>query len=163
MSQAENTGAFSFVLNPDTDQPESVVNNFERQRAAVIAFLESEGFRPEITETGRVYFKFEGHHVYFEANENDDQQFSLMIPDVWPIAPGERDLAIRTAHFVSERFRCAKALVLENNQIWIVYDGFYGDVVAFTCILNRVVERLQYAARRFVDVFNETKKTRVLN
>ncbi len=92
---------------------------YDQNIAHVVAFLKNEGFRPEITETGRVYFKFEGHHIYFEANPNDEQQFTLIIPDLWPIEPGVRDLAIRTAHLVSERFRCIKAVVLDSNK-WAV-------------------------------------------
>ena len=41
---------------------------YDQNVAHVVEFLKSEGFRPEFTETCRVYFKFEGHHVYFEAN-----------------------------------------------------------------------------------------------
>lgn len=136
---------------------------YDQNVAHVVEFLKIEGFRPEITETGRVYFKFEGHHVYFEANPNDEQQFTLIIPDLWPIEPEERDLAIRTAHLISERFRCIKAVILESNKVWVLYEGFHNDVAAFTAILNRTVERLQYGARRFVDVFNETKQAKVLN
>lgn len=149
-----------FINDEDSPIAESV---FDENVARVIGYLKAEGFRPEITESGRVYFKFEGHHVYFEANRDDDQQFGLMIPNLWPIEPEERDLAIKTAHFVSERFRCLKVTVLEDNQVWVIYEAFYENIAAFTAILNRTVERLQYGARRFVDVFNETRKSRVLN
>lgn len=144
----------------DSDDEPSI---YDQNIAHVLAFLKNEGFRPEITETGRVYFKFEGHHLYFEANPNDERQFTLLIPDLWPIQPDERDLAIRTAHFVSERFRCIKAVVLDNNKVWVLYEGFHKDVTGFTEVLNWAVERLQYGARRFVDVFNETKQAKVLN
>jgi len=144
----------------DSDYEPSI---YDQNVAHVVAFLKSEGFRPEITETGRVYFKFEGHHVYFEANPKDEQQFTLIIPDLWPIEQHERDIAIKIAHYVSERFRCIKVVVLESNKVWVLYEGFHKDVFSFTAILNRTVERMQYGARNFVDEFNESQKLKTLN
>lgn len=163
MTLAGKPGGFVVDHFVNDEESNHVVSIYDQNVAYVVEYLKAEGFRPEITETGKVYFKFEGHHVYFEANQNDEQQFSLIIPDLWPVEANERDLAIQTAHFVSERFRCLKAVVLENNKVWVVYEGFHDNVAGFTAILNRTVERLQYGARRFVDVFNETKQTRVLN
>lgn len=135
-----------FVVDHFINDEGQEVSLHERNIAYVVEFLKCEGFRPELTDSGRVYFKFEGHHVYFEANPNDEQQFTLFIPDLWPIEPEDRDLAIKTAHYVTDRFRCIKVVVIESNKAWVLYEGFHENVAAFTQILNRTVERLQYRA-----------------
>ena len=147
------------VKNPN----QSECSHVDRNIATVFAFLESEGFRPEMVTPARIYFKFEGHHVYFQANPEDEHQFSLLIPDIWPVDMEKRDLAIRTAHFVSERMLCIKVIVLDNDRVWAAYEGFHASVEAFTPVLLRAVERLQYGARRFVDEFNSPRGTHPLH
>jgi hypothetical protein len=142
---------------------DSECGRVDRHVATVFAFLKSEGFRPEVVTPERIYFKFEGHHVYFQANPEDEHQFSLLIPDIWPVHMEKRDLAIRTAHFVSERMLCIKLIVLDNDRVWAAYEGFHASVEAFTPVLLRAVERLQYGARRFVDEFNSPRGTHPLH
>lgn len=140
----------------------SLEGHFDRHVAAVVEFLRSEGFRPEPLDNGRVYFKFEGHHVYFGANPGDDQRFDLFIPNIWQVEQEERDIAIKTAHHVTDVMGCIKVIVVDTGSVWVLYEGFYPSVESFTAILTRAVERLQYGARRFIDGFNEMKKARVL-
>lgn len=163
MTLAGKPGGYVPEHQFEDDDNDTALSSYDQNIATVVEFLKVEGFRPEITESGRVYFKFEGHHVYFEANENDEQQFNLYLPNIWPLESGDHDLATKTANHISDHFRCIKGIVIENGQIWIGYEAFYESAEAFTRFLNRTVERLQYGARRFVDLFNETKRSRVLN
>ena len=130
---------------------------------AVVEYLKSEGFHPEITDSYRVYFKFEGRPVYFNANPEDDQQFTLFIPNVCPVEASDRDLAIKTAHYVGSRLLGVKVVVLDDNQVWVAHEAFAADISAFTAILNTVAERLLYGARDFIDVFHKSKLSKTLN
>lgn len=130
---------------------------------AVVEYLKSEGFHPEITGSYRVHFKFEGHPVYFNANPDDDQQFTLFIPNVCHLEASDRDLAIKTAHYVGSRLLGVKVVVLANNQVWVVHEAIAADIPAFTSILNNVAERLLYGTRDFIDVFQQSKLSKTLN
>lgn len=163
MAKVSKIGNESFVVAPTDDDVVSDNSQVERDVVFAVNFLKSEGFRPEVKKSGSVYFKFEGHHIYFQANPNDREQFCLFIPNIWPIEPSDRDLAVQTANFVCEKFVGVKAVYLECNEVWIAYEGYAENIAGFTAIINRVVERLQYGARQFIDVFNETKRSKVHN
>lgn len=160
MVLAGKKGGF-VVEHLDEESPDDI-DHVDHHVAKVAEYLKSEGFRPEVLDKGRVYFKFEGHHLYFGANPNDDQRFDIFIPNVWTVESTDRDIAIKTAHHVTDRMGCVKVVVLENGSVWVLYEGFYASVEAFLGIINRVAERLQYGARRFIDDFNEVKKAKNL-
>ena len=117
--------------------------------AAIVKYMASEGYIPELDKDGDVRLKCEGLTFYIELLEDDETYYRLVLPNFWSIdTEEERGRAIIAANSVADRIKAAKVIMVRDDM-WATLEGFYPSVDRYLPVIARCIKATRAAAMRF--------------
>jgi hypothetical protein len=120
-----------------------------------VDFLQSEGYRPEISEeSGLVRFKSEGKNYFIMIDFNDHEFFKLIFPNFFPFNnEKEQRKVMRAIDYANERTKVIKMHTLENN-VWATFEMFCYPPEQFKKVWSRALDAISTAVNFFREKYN---------
>ncbi|MHB1047528.1 MAG: T3SS (YopN, CesT) and YbjN peptide-binding chaperone 1 [Thermoanaerobaculia bacterium] len=110
------------------------------------AFLDAEGFRPEIDEDGDVRFRHEGRTLYLFRDGKDAEYFRVALPGAWECeSPEEESRALAAVNSVNRDLKTVKC-VLVDGVVWVSVEQFFDPPEAFRPVFTRLLDVIGSAA-----------------
>lgn len=110
------------------------------------------GFRPELTSSGNVMFKYENftYHVY--ANDSDEVYFQMVCHNFWEIETAEElQRALFYTNEVSRDTKVAKLYVTEDEtQVSAAIELFVAETEYLRPVFGRMLNTLKWAVHDFM-------------
>lgn len=86
--------------------------------------LEDQGMEGWIDSDGDVQFDYEDLTFFIEVNEDDNEFFRVVLPNIWPIeSTTEATTAVYAVNTVNSTKKTAKAYIHDDN-VWIAVELF---------------------------------------
>lgn len=134
-------------------------------REAFRKVLTSEGFAPEVTESGELLFKFEGHPYSLTVDPNDEGFIQIVrhMDFGGHTQDPERGRvhALCAAADANFTHKCAKAALndrhdLEDTSVVITAESFVDQIASLPPILIRLLTAARGCANRFTELYLES-------
>jgi len=114
-------------------------------------FLEGEGMESHIDNDGDVQFEYESRTYFIEVNEEDDEFFRLVLPNIWPIESVSEGLeVVQACDEVNRSMKCTKAYTT-NDDVWIAVELFIARPDAFKGVFERCLKAIDQGVETFVE------------
>ena len=124
------------------------------QAAAFRDFLDKEGYRATINESGNVQFKKEGWIYLITPDEKDPAFFRLLFPGFKNLgSAAEKERAYIAAHEVGSTIKVAKILI-DGDRVHAVFESLVPDLAALPHIFERAVNICRGAADKFTELLS---------
>lgn len=115
----------------------------------LMAFMQQEGFLPELDKDGDIKFKFQGGNYYLIVLPDDELYVQLLYPAFWAIESEEERLrALEAAGQATAGTKVAK-VYLEHGDTFAACEMFVSDVSHLCGVLMRCLAATQAAANSF--------------
>jgi hypothetical protein len=112
-------------------------------------FLRKQGFFfEENSENGNIDFKYEMKNFLFINNDEDEEYFQLIMPQIYAVTEDNRDMCIEAANKVNLNTKVVKACVLDNG-VWLFIESILDYTPQIETVLPRALRILQYAYQQF--------------
>lgn len=119
--------------------------------SARLAFLQLEGYRPELLAAGSIRFHYRDAVYLLTVDETDPNYLRVAAPNIWSIDdPQEQIDALEVAADVQWTFKAVKVTVTGENT-WVTSEGFLPDAEAFTEVFGRALFAVALGVRQFVE------------
>lgn len=116
-----------------------------------IDFLEGEGLEGTIDRDGDVQFSYSDRTYFIEVNEDDNEFFRVVLPNIWPIESVQEGLqVVQACDEVNRTMKCTKAYVT-NDDVWIAVELFVGSPDDFKSVFTRCLSAIEQGLETFVD------------
>ena len=116
-----------------------------------IDYLEGEGLTGKVDGDGDVQFTYEDRTYFIEVNEDDDEFFRVVLPNIWPIESiSEGVKVVQACDAVNRSMKCTKAYTT-NDDVWIAVELFVGRPDAFKTVLHRCLTAINSGVDAFVE------------
>lgn len=109
-------------------------------------YLASEGYRYDIDSDGDIHFKFEGVHMYFRPDENDQLYFRLYLPAIYQLE-NNRAKVLEACNTVTRDMKVAKAFLVED-YLYLSVELFLDTTPEFEDFFPRCMDLLKEARAR---------------
>lgn len=114
-------------------------------------FLSGEGMEGSIDQDGDVQFRYNDRTYFIEVNEDDNEFFRVVLPNIWPIESVSEGLAVvQACDEVNRTMKCAKAYVT-NDDVWIAVELFVARPDAFKGVFTRCMSAIEQGLETFVE------------
>jgi hypothetical protein len=114
-------------------------------------FLESEGLKGRIDNDGDVQFEYESRTYFIEVNEEDNEFFRLVLPNIWPIESVSEGLeVVQACDEVNRTMKCTKAYTT-NDDVWIAVELFVASPDDFKTVFERCLKAIDQGVETFVE------------
>lgn len=85
-------------------------------------WLSTEGYKYDIDSDGDVHFKYEGVHLYFTVDSNDQSFFRIIMPSIYQV-DGNRTKVLEAANSVTRDLKVLKAFLVDD-RLWLTIEMF---------------------------------------
>ena len=114
-------------------------------------FLEEEEMTGTIDSDGDVQFSYNDRTYFIEVNEEDNEFFRVVLPNIWPIESMQEGLqVVQACDVVNRSMKCTKAYVT-NDDVWIAVELFLGSPDDFEAVFERCLEAIEQGLETFVE------------
>jgi hypothetical protein len=124
--------------------------------------LAQEGFRPKLDEDGSIGFKYEGWRLYLDPYQGGGG-FRLYCCVFWELEAAERTKCIEIANDLNADRRCVKALVNNNNTVWVTYETHCADAAEYSRTVVSAAEFVISACREYRELHRRESQPVTLN
>lgn len=110
-------------------------------------WLSSEGYKYELNDdnTG-LRFKYQGLMIYFEADQNDEQFFRLLMPNIYTLE-NDREKVLEVCNGISSEIKLIKAFLIED-QLFLSIEVFVDSTPEIGDFFERCCDILIHAYRK---------------
>jgi hypothetical protein len=120
-----------------------------------MAWLNEQGYRPELDNDQDISFKHERINFVLFANEKDETFFRLMVPYFWELETEEEtQKATTTIMKLNTDYKAAKFYIMQND-VCVAIECFYAKIEDVFPILGRQIDLLASAMREFRQLMRE--------
>ena len=119
-------------------------------KAMMMEYLQNEGFRPEATDYG-LDFKCEGKNFVFFNDEDDEQYFRLMMPNIFDVTDENRDFVLRALNIINTEIKVIKAYTPVPDSIWIGFEVLVDSTPILGDLVPRAIGMLNAGQKRFYE------------
>lgn len=116
----------------------------------MLEFLREEGFCPKENEYG-LDFKCEGKNFVFLYDEEDDQYFRLMMPNIFEVTEENRDAVLRALNETNASIKVVKVYTPVPQAVWIGFEVLVDSTPVLEDIVPRGINMLRAAQQRFYE------------
>lgn len=114
-------------------------------------FLDGEGMEGSIDADGDVQFRYNDRTYFIEVNEEDNEFFRVVLPNIWPIESVQEGLeVVQACDEVNRSMKCTKAYVT-NDDVWIAVELFLGNPDDFKGVFDRCLSAIEQGLETFVE------------
>lgn len=114
-------------------------------------FLEGEDLKSSVDNDGDVQFEYEERTYFIEVNEDDNEFFRVVLPNIWPIESVQEGLeVVQACDEVNRSMKCTKAYTT-NDDVWIAVELFVARPDAFKGVFERCIQAIEQGVETFVE------------
>jgi hypothetical protein len=118
--------------------------------------LNAEGYVPTFDRDGDVVFKCEGASYIIFVDEEDDEFFRLVIPNIWSIkSEDDRAQVERAAVHATAKTKVAKVFTV-GDDAWASIEMFCSPPTVFRAVFPRSLRALQAGVKNFLEAMKES-------
>lgn len=115
----------------------------------VLDFLRKQGFCPEVDENnGNILFKYQMAGFLYINNDEDQEFFQLIMPNICDVTEENRELILEAANSNNQGIKVVKTCVF-NDSVWLFFENFLDSSPDISDILPRALNALQGARQEF--------------
>jgi hypothetical protein len=119
--------------------------------AQIYEYLKSEGLSPVVDSPTSLLVKYEDRTYWVEVFEDDEQYYSIVVPNFWEI---DNILSLLDAYKACSTISCkskvAKAHINENSDnVWIRVSTYHETIDEFNAVVLRYLKAAKYARQHF--------------
>ena len=115
----------------------------------VLDFLRKQGFCPEVDENnGNILFKYQMAGFLYINNDEDQEFFQLIMPNICDVTEENRELVLEAANSNNQGIKVVKTCVF-NDSVWLFFENFLDSSPDVSDILPRALNALQGARQEF--------------
>ncbi len=120
----------------------------------VLNFLKQQGFCPEVDpDNGNILFKFQMANFLFVNNDEDEEFFQLVMPNIFDVTEDNREMALEAANKLNFSIKVVKASIV-NDGIWLFFENLLDKTPDVSDILPRALQILQTARQQYYQNIN---------
>lgn len=120
----------------------------------VLNFLKQQGFCPEVDpDNGNILFKFQMANFLFVNNDEDEEFFQLVMPNIFDVTEDNREMALEAANKLNCSIKVVKASII-NDGIWLFFENLLDKTPDVSDILPRALQILQAARQQYYQNIN---------
>lgn len=113
--------------------------------------LEDRDIEGWIDADGDIQFEHGDYTMFIEINEEDNEFFRVVLPNIWPIESDSEEVMVAFAcNAVNSTKKTVKAYITQDN-VWIAIELFVKDQKNIEPIFDRSVDVIYEAVEMFVD------------
>ena len=121
----------------------------------MLEYLRQEGFCPQENPFG-LTFKCEEMKFLFFYDQEDDQYFRLMMPDIFEVTDENRDIVLEALNETNTMVKVVKAYVpSEFNSVWIGFEVLIDRTPELNDIVPRSICMLITACEAFYEALRK--------
>lgn len=117
-------------------------------------FLREEGFCPKEDEFG-IEFKFEGAVFLFIHDEDDEQFFRLMMPNIYDVTDENREVVMSAMNKVNFRVKVVKVISPVPHSVWVAFEVLLDSTPVLGDIVPRALNMLKAGRAAFYEAIQE--------
>ena len=117
--------------------------------------LQEEGFCPKEVEYG-IEFKCEGYAYLMLYDEDDDQYFRLMMPNIFEVTDENRGIVLYALNDVNTKIKVVKAYTPVPHAVWIGFEVLVDSTPVLADIVPRGLSMLRAALKAFYEVIENS-------
>lgn len=116
----------------------------------MLQYLKEEGFCPKEDEYS-IDFKCEGRTFAFLYDNDDDQYFRLMMPNIFEVTDENREVVLRALNETNSSVKVVKAYTPIPQAVWIGFEVLVDSTPVLADIVPRGLNMLRTAQRTFYE------------
>ena len=116
----------------------------------MLQYLKEEGFCPKEDEYS-IDFKCEGRTFAFLYDNDDDQYFRLMMPNIFEVTDENREVVLRALNETNSSVKVVKAYTPIPQAVWIGFEVLVDITPVLADIVPRGLNMLRTAQRTFYE------------
>ena len=116
----------------------------------MLQYLKEEGFCPKEDEYS-IDFKCEGRTCAFLYDNDDDQYFRLMMPNIFEVTDENREIVLRALNETNSSVKVVKAYTPIPQAVWIGFEVLVDSTPVLADIVPRGLNMLRTAHRTFYE------------
>ncbi len=116
----------------------------------MLEFLREEGFCPKENEYG-LDFKCEGKNFVFLYDEEDDQYFRLMMPNIFEVTEENEDAVFKALNETNASIKVIKAYTPVPHSVWVGFEVLLDSTPVLDDIVPRGINMLRAAQQKFYE------------
>lgn len=120
----------------------------------MLQYLKEEGFCPKEDEIS-IDFKCEGRNFAFFYDEEDDQYFRLMMPNIYEVTDENRDAVLNALNETNNAIKVVKAYTPIPKAVWIGFEVLVDSTPVLADIVPRGLNMLRAAQNKFYEVIEQ--------
>lgn len=120
----------------------------------MLDYLREEGFCPKETEYG-LDFKCEGKTFVFFYDEEDEQYFRLMMPNIFEVTDENRDAVLRALNKTNSDLKVVKAYTPIPDAVWVGFEVLVDSTPVLADFVPRSLNMLRMAQQKFYEAIQE--------
>ena len=120
----------------------------------MMQYLREEGFCPKENEYG-IDFKCEGRLYAFFYDENDDQYFRLMLPNIFDVTDENRDAVLCALNEANNKIKVVKAYMPVPHSVWIGFEILVDSTPMLADLVPRALSMLRGAQQAFYEAIQQ--------
>lgn len=120
----------------------------------MMEYLRQEGFCPQENPYG-LNFKCEGKNFVFFFDENDEQYFRLMMPNIFEVTEENRDLVMKALNDTNSTMKVVKAYTPIPQAVWIGFEVLIDSTPVLGDLVPRGISMLRGAQETFYEALEK--------
>lgn len=116
----------------------------------MLQYLKEEGFCPKEDEIS-IDFKCEGRNYAFFYDEDDDQYFRLMMPNIFEVTDENRDAVLYALNETNNALKVVKAYTPIPQAVWIGFEVLVDSTPVLADLVPRALSMLRAAQQKFYE------------
>ena len=117
-------------------------------------YLISEGFRPEETDYG-IDFRFEGRSFVFFQDDDDEQYFRLMMPNIFEVTEENREFVLEALNQTNTEMKVVKAYTPIPEAVWVGFEILVDSTPVLSDLVPRALNMLRTARQTFYEAIEK--------
>lgn len=111
-------------------------------------YLSNEGFRYEVDSDGDIHFRYEGAHIYYIPDDDDQSYFRLLMPGIYDLR-NDRAKVFEAMNAVSAGLKVVKP-ILGNDTVHLSIELFLDLSPEIEDFFPRCLNLLMHARSKFM-------------
>lgn len=120
----------------------------------MLDYLKEEGFCPKEDEYG-IDFKCEGRAYAFIYEDNDDQFFRLMMPNIFDVTDENRDVVLKALNETNSNMKVVKAYTPIPQAVWVSFEVLVDSTPVLDDIVPRAIGMLRTGQQVFYEAIQK--------
>ena len=120
----------------------------------MLDYLREEGYCPKETEYG-LEFKCEGKTFVFFYDEDDEQYFRLMMPNIFEVTDENRDAVLKALNQTNSDLKVVKAYTPIPDAVWVGFEVLVDSTPVLADFVPRSLDMLRAAQQKFYEAIQE--------